>query len=143
MRVVASASPAQAVFLRWNEFCDEFAPKTREGGQGTRDPSRLSDDLIRRFLVNLPPGFWVNLVKKVQKEGKEDGLSQAPAWLARAHALHWPTLVREHANSGDAGQFSTELALEHRCVELRGASGLTPRRDQPRSQISNSPPFTF
>lgn len=70
-------NPPKEVFHRWNNFCDEFAPPTREGGEGTRDPKRLSEELIHRFLVDLPSAFWVNLVKKMQKEGRDAGLAEA------------------------------------------------------------------
>lgn len=70
-------NPPKEIFNRWNDFCDAHAPPTREGGVATRDPKFLDGELIMRFLAELPRTFWVNLVKKVQGEGKGTRLSEA------------------------------------------------------------------
>lgn len=69
--------PPKEVFNRWNEWCDLNAPSTTRGGAPTRDPKHFNGEHLMQFLCQLPTGFWVNMIKKVQKDGKEPGLAQA------------------------------------------------------------------
>lgn len=88
-------NPPKAIYNRWNEFCDANAPVTHHGGPATRDPKFLDGDLILGFLADLPRSFWVNLIKKVQAEGKDSRLGEA-----------WETYCDEHApaRQGQAGK---------------------------------------
>jgi hypothetical protein len=72
-----SSTPPKEVFNRWNDFCDRTSPLPSESDLGfqpqnprpIRDPKLLPKDNIRRFLGHeLPRGFWVSLVKKIQGE---------------------------------------------------------------------------
>jgi len=69
-------TPPKEIFTRWNTFCEEHAPR-RKGGQATCDPKNLHGELILSFLAGLDRSFWVNLIKKVQAKGKDDGLDKA------------------------------------------------------------------
>lgn len=79
-------NPPKEIYNRWNDFCDTHAPATHSGGPATRDPKFLSQELILGFLADLPRSFWVNLVKKVQGEGKESRLAEAWEGYCDQHA---------------------------------------------------------
>ncbi|CAK0834054.1 unnamed protein product [Prorocentrum cordatum] len=69
------------VFNRWNDFCERTSPLPSERDLGfqpqnprpIRDPKLLPKENIRRFLGHeLPRGFWVSLVKKIQGEKSQE-----------------------------------------------------------------------
>uniref|UniRef100_A0A7S4RRD8 Uncharacterized protein n=1 Tax=Alexandrium monilatum TaxID=311494 RepID=A0A7S4RRD8_9DINO len=72
-------TPAKEVYNRWNGFCDAHAPAPHEGGRPIRDPKMLSKELIKGFLSEeLPRNFWIFLVKKIQANSAQLGVS--PDW---------------------------------------------------------------
>lgn len=67
-------TPDKAILHLWNDFCDKESPSGPDG-KPFRDPNRLDMELIIEFLVSrIPKPFWEILVKKLQTQGREQGL---------------------------------------------------------------------
>jgi hypothetical protein len=69
-----SFTPDKAVLNRWNDFCDKSVPYG-PNNRPLRDPKQIDMESIIRFLLELPKMFWPALVKKLQGQGRDLGLS--------------------------------------------------------------------